>query len=245
MRVVQFLTIALLCFALAFNFFGGKSAQPNDAPIGRSEQEGTRKGAVDDLPLFANAFQVQKEMLADLAPSDFVLSATTGNLVRLKQGFSGVSSLTYQSEEDWKPITDVIAQVIPFTGDESIHFERLSYSRGEDRPIYEFSQRISGVVVSGSKLKIEVDPKTGQIVSIYSSMISDKNLSRPNIGAAEAIEIARYKAREAGLNEYPKHTEPTLNYVRTPRADETEPVWSFTFGNQAITVNAATGKADI
>jgi len=257
MRIIQFLAGALVCVALAFQFLSGKGEQLSDVLLTSNENAQSHQSrvlldtnisvenAVEDTSLFADAFRGQTELLRGLDKSDFVLSATTGNLVRLRKGFSGISSLTYTPGDDWRPITDVIAQVVPFTGDETIHFDRLSYAKGEKRPVYEFSQKIDGVSVLSSKLKIEVNPATGQIVNVYSSMISDKNLQRPNIGAAEAIEIARYKAREAGLPDYPEHTKPTLSYIRTPRIDETEPVWSFTFGNHTITVNAANGNAKV
>ncbi len=81
--------------------------------------------------------------------------------------------MEFHRGDDWSDVHDVIAELVPFSGGETLTLGSESHIDGDQQPIYQFQQKVNGIDVEGAILEIKVDESTGRIVDVYSSLVSD------------------------------------------------------------------------
>ncbi len=193
---------------------------------------------------FERKLKLRNTLLAGIDSEDVVISDTNQSLVRLRKGFAGISNVEFHRGDDWTAVHEVIAALVPFSGSEALTLGSESHIDGDQQPIYQFQQKVNGIDVEGAILEIKVDESTGRIVDVYSSLVSDKSLPQPNLGAIEAVNIAKHKAMETGAGTS-VHSEPRLVYVRTPNKDEVDLFWKLSINNKEAYVNAVDGSVSL
>lgn len=264
MKIVSFSVIAtvLVLASLLFLNVGRENSptdselsfelDPNDSKQGQSaeaqnptsKREGLAGILVQDPLSFKFKLQQRKALLDLVDPDSVTISDTNQSLVRLRKGFEGISDIEYHRGDSWSAVHSVIAELVPFNGNESLQLSIERHIDGKEVPIYQFQQKVSGIDVEGAILEIKVEEGTGRIVDVYSSLVPDKQLPQPNLGSIEAINIAKHRALEMGI-EASNHSEPRLTYVRTPNKDSVDLYWKFSINSKEAYVNAQDGSVSI
>ena len=264
MKIVLFTVVATVVILASFLFLNvGKENSPADSELSfeldpddskqrqsAEAQNPTSKteelaGILLQDPLsFKFKLQQRKALLDLVDPDSVTISDTNQSLVRLRKGFEGISDIEYHRGDSWSAVHSVIAELVPFNGNESLQLTMERHMDGKEVPTYQFRQKVNGIDVEGAILEIKVEEETGRIADVYSSLVPDKQLPQPNLGSIEAINIAKHRALEMGI-EASNHSEPRLTYVRTPNKDRVDLYWRFSIDSKDAYVNAQDGSVSI
>ena len=195
--------------------------------------------AKSDLSAIETKLAERDKLLSHLDSDSFRISETSNRLIRLDNGFKGISEATYHPGSDWGEVHDIIAQLVPFNGDEELKLSRES-RRDSSTTIFHVRQSIRGIRVVNASLQVMVDDELGRIVELASSLLTDDKLPSPLISDVEAVNLASRTLAKIDLS-LTKHTKPELVFFKKPNQKGTDVAWVFVAGNYRAEVNAVSG----
>jgi hypothetical protein len=219
----------------------------NPAPVSTANLENSdkmEKGLLLSPAEVDNIYTARDKLLSKLPPESYRISEYTDRLVRLDNGFQGLSEVTYFPGDDWGKVHDVIAQVVPFGGNEELDLSN-KFQREEGTTIYRFTQGIDGVKVENAFLNIMVNEKSGEVVTVRSSLLADDNLPTALISDVEAKNLASRAFAGHGID-LSDFGEAELVYTKRGGEQQRAGVfWTFPAGNHFAYVNAVTGRVQL
>lgn len=252
------LVIAGVVLFIATNYFSHSIQDPSyaaDQQLNEVATDLTSSGALttlnvnslgadkSDLSAIETKFAQRDQLLSHLDSDSFRISETTNRIIRLDKGFEGISEATYYPGSDWGEVHDVIAQLVPFNGDEELNFSH-EYRRDSKTTIYQFRQSIRGARVENANLRVMVDDESGRVVELESSLLTDDSLPSPLISDVEAVNLASRAFAKIDLS-LPKKTKPELVFEKIPYQKGADVSWVFVAGSYEARVNAVSGSVRI